>query len=220
MNTVGNKGLQESPGWPVFDEAVLTGLGAPASAVAALTGRGLPVEAPASFVRDGGRELSRADLPGCGVVLFLGRSQDGVDTYWLSLADGSVWAGQSKASDPIDDTHRINTSVAAFQDILAAVSDFEDAGLEEDDKGYEDLVCATIVRAVSADPVVFEEENGKWPVFFEELEYTITSILAGEQALYQLVRQDESGAWVLDHPGYDEDDEDDEEEEKEKDGEG
>jgi hypothetical protein len=60
----------------------------------------------------------------------------------------------------------------------------------------------TTVRAVAADPEAFTEEHAWWSLTFEELEFTIAGIPVGDKAFHQLVRQDESGEWVLDHPGY------------------
>jgi len=64
---------------------------------------------------------------------------------------------------------------------------------DNDPRAYEDLVAVTNIRAVSADPAIFEDEQGWWPVMLEELDYTLPRL--------------QSGRWVLDHPGYDEDDE-------------
>jgi hypothetical protein len=164
--------------------------------------------APQFFIPAGEHEARQVELPGCGAADFLGHSPDGQDTYWLSAVDGSVWTGSGKPGEPVEAARQINTSLEALRAILAAVHDFEAADLDEDDEGYEDLVVATIVRAVSADPGIFEDEEGKWPVYFEELEYTLPDSLAGDDALYQLVRRDEAGQWVLDHPGYDDDEDD------------
>jgi hypothetical protein len=166
---------------------------------------------PRFFVPAGERESRAAELPGVGAADLLGRSPDGLDTYWLSAVDGSVWAGRGKPDEPVEEAHGINSSLEAFRAILAATHDFEAADLDEQDEGYEELVFATIVRAVSADPGVFEDEEGRWPLYFEELEYTLPDSLAGDAALYQLVRRDEAGRWVLDHPGYDDDDVDEDE---------
>jgi hypothetical protein len=68
---------------------------------------------------------------------------------------------------------------------------------------HDDLVCRTIVRAVSAEPEIFTDETSWWAVRLEEAEYSLQGTLRGETPLYGLVRQDESGGCrVLDHPGY------------------
>lgn len=100
-------------------------------------------------------------------------------------------------------TLRVNTSVAGLQGVLHAWCDFEAAEVDEaDEQAYEDAVIQTTIRAVAADPEAFTEENAWWALTFEELEYTIARIPAGGKAFHRLVRQNESGGWILDHPGY------------------
>ena len=77
-------------------------------------------------------------------------------------------------------------------------SDVSPAG----EAAYDALVCRTIIRAVSAEPEAFADETNWWAVTFEEVEYSLQGILRGEEPLHELVRRNESGAWVLDHPGY------------------
>lgn len=195
-----------APAWRPFDRQSLDRLGVPASGLDALAGRGLPENAFEVYVRDPGRELETADLPECGRAVFLGRYTDEWNTYWLRVADGSVWMRWGMLGQPAESTQRINTSVASFQAVLGAWCDLKTTGIDEsDEEAYENAVAATVVRAVSADPEVFTDGESWWPVFFEELEYTLPRPVAGDLPLFQLVRRDESGRWILEHPGYDED---------------
>ena len=192
------------PAWRPFEGETLERLGAPESALDALARQGLPDNAFEVYIRDPARELDVADLPKFGQAVFLGRYTDEWNTYWLRLADGSVWMRWGMLDQPAESTQRINTSVASFQAVLSAWCDLKSSGIDEtDEEAYEDLVAATIVRAVSADPQIFADGESWWPVFFEELEYTLPRAVAGDLPLYQLVRQDESGQWILEHPGYD-----------------
>jgi hypothetical protein len=59
--------------------------------------------------------------------------------------------------------------------------------------------------AVSSDPAAFTDDDGWWPNFFLELELTLPRMIAGNTHLYQLVHQDETGHWVLNHPGFEDD---------------
>lgn len=195
-----------APAWRPFDRASLERLGVPVSALDVLAGRGLPENAFEVYVRDPARELDVADLPECGRAVFLGRYTDEWNTYWLRVADGSVWMRWGMLDQPAESTQRINTSVDSFQAVLGAWCDLKSAGIDESDEGaYEDAVAATVVCAVSADPEIFADGESWWPVFFEELEYTLPRTVAGNLPLFQLVRRDESGRWILEHPGYDED---------------
>lgn len=200
MNTTGS--------WLAYDAERLARIGAPDSSVSALTGRGLPGSAHDLFVRVPARELQVADLPECGRAAFLAQAGDGYwNTYWLSLRDGSIVMRYGKQDEPVDHVKRINTSVTALQAVLEAWCDYKDSGLTPaDGEAYEHLVINTITRAVSADPEAFHDEQAWWPTTFEEVEYTLPGILSGDRALYQLVRQDETGSWVLDHPGYEDED--------------
>ncbi|MBR7828157.1 SUKH-4 family immunity protein [Actinospica sp. MGRD01-02] len=191
--------------WRSFALEALAPLGVSTSVVEALTGRGLPANAFEVYVRDQARELEVADLPGCGQAAFLGRYTDEWNTYWLRLADSSVWMRWGILDRPAESTQRINTSVEAFQAVLGAWCEMKSSSVDEtDEQAYEDLVTETICRAVGADPAVFADGDGWWPVFFEELEYTLPRMVAGDRPLHQLVRCDASGRWILEHPGYDE----------------
>ena len=197
--------------WLRYDGAELARIGVgPGSGTQALSGRGLPVNAHEWFVRVPERELQVAQLPAGPRAAFLARVLDDYDqTYWLSLDDASVWMRYGEDDDASATSQRINGSVAALQEILGAWCDFRDSDISPaDEAAYDDLVCRTIVRAVSAEPEVFTDETHWWAVTFEEVEYSLQGILRGEKPLYELVRRNESGAWVLDHPGY-EDEEDD-----------
>jgi len=107
---------------------------ATATATAALTGRGLPDDACEHFVRVPDRELEEATLPECGRAAFLGRVWDGFhNTYWLSLADGSVWMRYGLNDGPVHHMKQINTSVESFRAILAVYEAYMRA--ESDDPG-------------------------------------------------------------------------------------
>lgn len=71
---------------------------------------------------------------------------------------------------------------------------------------YNDAVSTAIVRAVSSDPDAFTDDEGWWTNYFTELEWSLPCPVAGEVALCRLVRQDPSGQWVLDHPGFEDED--------------
>ena len=91
---------------------------------------------------------------------------------------------------------------------MAAWCDLKATGLDENDyEAYGEAVSAAVLQAVSSGPDAFTDDEGWWPNFFVELEFTLPNMLAGDVHLYQLVRQDEAGEWVLDHPGF-EDEED------------
>jgi hypothetical protein len=202
--------MERDAGWHPYDAQAVAELGMPAEAAAALTGPGLP--AHGIFTRTAERELTVAELPECGRAAYLAQAFDGFfNTYWLKLDDGSVWMRYGVWDEPeIDHVLRVNSSVGALQGVLRAFCAFEDRddALESDVQAYEDAVIRAIVGAVAADPAAFEHENAWWALTFEELEYTIARIPAGEKSFYELVRQDESGEWVFDHPGYEDEDED------------
>lgn len=129
------------------------------------------------------------------------------NSYWLSLADGAIWMRWGTPDEPAGHTQRINTTVEGLQGALAAWCDLQDTGLDENDgEDYEQAVNITVIHAVKSDPTVFTDDEGWWPNFFFELEFTLPRTLAGDAYLYQLVHQDEAGAWVLDHPGRDDED--------------
>jgi hypothetical protein len=199
----------QTPEWSPYDAAALARIGAPAGAAQALAGRGLPRNAFEVFVRSPERELQVDELPGSGPAAFLADYTDDANSFWLALGDGSVWMRWGAPDEPAEDTQAINTSVQGLQGVLGAWCDLKASGLDEnDEQEYEDAVTTTIIRAVSADPEAFRDEEGWWPNFFVELQYTLPRTVAGETNLSQLVRQDESGEWVLDHPGFEDDDED------------
>ena len=160
-----------------------------------LADRGLPHNVFEIFVRAPERELEVAELPGCGRAAILAQYIDDWIIYWLGLADGSIWMTKGDPGQPAENIEKINTTVTGLQKVLAAWCDLKSSGITEnnDPRAYEDLVAVTNIRAVSADPAIFEDEQGWWPVMLEELDYTLPRL--------------QSGRWVLDHPGYDEDDE-------------
>lgn len=203
MRTDGDRLYYEAPAWTPYDPDALEGAGVPQDAAAALSGRGLPRNAYEIFIRTPERELSVADLPDCGRAALLAEYTDEDNSYWVSLTDGSVWMRWGKPDEPADDTQQINTTVAGLQGVLAAWCDLKATGLDEnDEESYEQAVTAAVVGAVSSDPAVFADEEGWWPNFFLELEFTQLRMLAGETHLYQLVHRNEAGQWVLDHPGF------------------
>jgi hypothetical protein len=196
------------PAWRPYGAERLAVLGAPGPAAAALTGRGLPDGAFDHFVRFAERELEEADLPECGKAAFLGHVWEGENnSYWLSLADGSVWMRYGGPDEPVDHMKRINTSVETLQSMLAVYQawvreESEDLDVQE----REDLINQTVIHAVAADPAVFEDDENWWSQTFLEVEFTSAKILEGEKSLFQLVTRDASGRWGLDHPGYEDDD--------------
>jgi hypothetical protein len=208
MRTEGDQLYYETPGWRPYDPAALERTGVPQDAVAALGARGLPRNAYEIFIRDPERELTVADLPGCGPAALLANYTDGDNSYWISLTDGSVWMRWGRLDEPADDSQRINTGVPGLQGVLAAWCDLKATGLDEnDEEEYEQAVNSAVVSAVSSDPAAFTDDEGWWSNFFLELEFTLPRMLIGDAHLYQLVHQDEAGQWVLNHPGF-EDDED------------
>jgi hypothetical protein len=201
------------PTWGPYDAGRLLALGAPAAAVAALTGRGLPDDAYEHFVRVPERELERAVLPECGSAVFLGHVWDGFNnTYWLSLTDGSVWMRYGQYRETLHHMKRINTSVEALQSILAVYLAF--AAVESDriigTEEHEALIAQSVIRAVAADPEVFEEAENWWSLTFQEVEFSSARNLLGDRSLFELVDRDEDGRWGLEHPGYEAEDEQDE----------
>jgi hypothetical protein len=105
---------------------------------------------------------------------------------------------------------RIDTSVAALQTVLDAWCAYKSSeiSVDDDEEAYENLVEAVVLRAVSGDPEAFEDSENWWPRTFEEVGYTAPRMPLGDDPLYRYVRRDESGQWVLEHPGYEDDDED------------
>lgn len=196
------------PAWSPYDAERLAALGASEAAAAALAGRGLPDGVFERFVRFPERELEEADLPECGKVAFLGHVWDGENiSYWLSLTDGSVWMRYGSPDEPADHMKRISTSVEMLQSILAVYETYvRDESDDLDVAEREDLINQTIIHAVAADPVVFEDDENWWPQTFLEIEFTSAKILLGDQSLFQLVTRDAAGRWGLDHPGYEDDD--------------
>lgn len=196
-----------APTWRPYDADRLAALGTPESALDALTRRGLPEDVYEHFVRVPERELAEVDLPECGKAAFLGRVWDGFNnTYWLSLADGSVWMRFGGHDEPVHHMKRINTSVQALQAILTVYGAFQDAESGElDDQAREDLINQAVIHAVAADPDVFEDAENWWSVTFQEVEFNSARILLGDKSLFELVGRDASGRWGLDHPGYEDD---------------
>jgi hypothetical protein len=193
--------------WLTYDAEWLARIGAPDDAIAALARRGLPGDAYGWFVRVPTRELEVAELPECGRAAFLAEAIDGFwNSYWLSLADGSIWMRYGKRDEPVHHVKRINTSVHTLQEILGVWIDYKGSNVspESDEAAYENLVYKTLIRVVSLDPEVFMDEETWWARTFEEVGYTIPRVSLGDRPLYQYVRQDESGQWVLDHPGFEE----------------
>jgi len=195
--------VYETPKWMPYDADELARIGAPDEAVKALSGRGLPHNAYEVFVRDEARELEVAELPGCGSAAFLAAYTDSWNSFWLSLADGSVWLRWGAPDEPAESVLRIDASAAGLQGVLEAWCDLRGSGLDaEDGEEYEDAVVSTVIRAVAADPEVFEDDEGWWSNILVELESTLPGALAGDAHLFQLVSWDEAaGEWVLDYPG-------------------
>lgn len=208
MRTDGDRLYYEAPVWTPYDPGALERAGVPHDAVAALSGRGLPHNAYEIFIREPEREMTVAELPDCGWAALLAEYTDEDNSYWVSVTDGSIWMRWGKPDEPADDTQRINTTVEGLQGVLAAWCGLKATGLDENDgESYEQAVTAAVVGAVSSDPTVFADEEGWWPNFLLELEFTQPRMLTGDAHLYQLVHRNEAGQWVLDHPGF-EDEED------------
>lgn len=207
MRTDGDLLTFEAPEWTPYDAAALERAGVPRDAAVALAGQGLPHNAYEVFIRDPVCELSVADLPGCGPAAFLANYSDEGNSYWVSLSDGSVWMRWGTPDEPADDARKINTTVGGLQGVLAAWCDLKATGIDEsDEERYGQAVTTTVVAAVSSDPAVFTGEEGWWANFFFELEFTLPRMPAGDAPLYRLVRRDETGQWVIDHPGFDDED--------------
>lgn len=119
---------------------------------------------------------------------FLGQVWDGFDdTYWLSLADGSVWMRYGGHDAPVDHMKRINTSVEALQAILAVYEAYARAESDEPgEQAREDLIGQAVVHAVAADPGVFADDENWWPQTFLEIEFSSPRILLGDRSLFQL----------------------------------
>ena len=196
------------PAWSPYDAERLVALGAPEAAAAALTGRGLPGGVFEHFLRVPERELEEADLPECGKAAFLGQVWDGeYNSYWLSLADGSVWMRYGSPDKPVHHMKRINTSAETLQSVLAVYEAYmRDEREDLSGPEREDLINRTVIHAVAADPAVFEDDENWWPQTFLEIEFTSAKILLGDRSLFELVTRDAAGHWGLDHPGYEDDD--------------
>ena len=203
-------GRRLAPLWRSYDVDALARIKVPEGAANALAGRGLPDDAYEYFVRVPERELKVTELPECGRAAFLGQHEDGwYNTYWLSLADGSVWMRYGGRDEPVDHVQRVNGSVPALQKMLDAFCAFEvdEFALEQDFQAYEDLVGRIVLRAVSAEPELFTDSENWWPRTFEEIGYTTPRMLRGDKVLYEYVQRNRSGHWELNHPGYEDDDE-------------
>ncbi|HTJ67427.1 MAG TPA: SUKH-4 family immunity protein [Actinospica sp.] len=198
----------ELPEWQPFDADALARIAAPDGAVTALTRRGLPDNAYQHFTRVPARELEVADLPGCGPAAFLAQVWDGFNnSYWLSLGDGSVWMRYGRQDGPAEFAKRINTCVPALQAVLEAWCAFDGPrhAVENDPPAYERLLDTFILDAVRADPEVYTDPEGWWPRTLEEAGYTGPRFPKGEAPLYEYVSRDGTGAWIIEHPGYEED---------------
>lgn len=158
--------------WRPYDNRRIASLGADGRYTAALVERGLPLDTYKMFFRNPDRELEVRDLPEVGRSAFLGQFEDGVNTYWLNLADGSVWILRGYDDGP-QQTGWINSSVAALQEILGIWDSFIGSGVYEDDDRYEGLVTETIEQARQADPQAFEDEESWWSRVFEEIEFGV-----------------------------------------------
>lgn len=199
----------EPPVWRPYDADTLARIAAPEAAVTALTGRGLPENAYQHFKRVPSRELEVADLPGCGPAAFLAQVEDGFNnTYWLSLSDGSVWMRYGQQDGPVEGARRINTSVPALQAVLDAWCAFDGprGSVANDPPAYEQLLDTFVLDAVRADPGIYTDPEGWWPRTLEEAGFTGPRFLNGDKPLYEYVYRDETGNWVLDHPGYEDED--------------
>jgi hypothetical protein len=209
MRAEGDRLSYERPEWSPYDVGALERLAVPRAVREALGGRGLPHNAYEVFVRDAQRELAAEDQPGCGPAACLGAYTDQDNGYWVSLSDGSIWMRWGSSDDPADDAGQINTTVGGLQGVLASWCGLKATGLDENDgQDYEQAVGAAVVCAVSSDTADFIDEEGWWPGFFLELEFTLPRTLTGHAHFYQLVHLDESGQWVLDYPGFDDEDPD------------
>ncbi len=198
-----------APLWRSYDVDELARVKVPEAAANALAARGLPDNAYEYFVRVPERELKVTELPMCGRAAFLGQHEDGWNnTYWLSLTDGSVWMRYGGRDEPVDHVKRINSSVPALQNMLDVYCAFEADELEAEDdlQAHADLVCRTVLHAVSTEPELFADSENWWPRTFEEIGYSAPGILRGDKVLYEYVQRDRSGRWELNHPGYEEDD--------------
>ncbi len=193
--------------WLPYDPEALTRLGVPSDTAAALGERGLPERAYGWFLRNPERELDVAELPQCGPAAFLAQVNDGLtNTYWLRLADGSVWMRDGLRDETGAKAYEIDQSVRGLQGILAALCGLWYSGLDQDDEGYEAAVIKATIEAVSAEPEAFADEQNWWAGRLEEAQYTLPGMVRDDQMLYELVRRDEAGQWVLDHPGYEDED--------------
>lgn len=94
------------------------------------------------------------------------------NSYWLGLADGSVWMRYGSPDEPVDHMKRINASVETLQSVLAVYEAYVRG--ESDDLGVperEELIGQTVIHAVAADPEVFEDDENWWPQTFLEVEF-------------------------------------------------
>lgn len=158
--------------WMRYDPNKLDTLRVTGRTAAALAGLGLPVDTYKMFFRNADRELEARELPEAGRSAFLGQYEDGVNTYWLSLADDSVWILRGYDDDP-QQVGWVNSSVVALQKILEIWDGFIGSGVYEDNDRYDGLVAETIERAHEADPRAFEDEESWWSRVFEEIEYGV-----------------------------------------------
>ncbi|HTJ67420.1 MAG TPA: SUKH-4 family immunity protein [Actinospica sp.] len=184
MRIDGDRLYYETPGWSPYDLGALGRAKVPRTAATVLGGRGLPHNAYEIFIRDQTRELSVAELPGCGPAAFLADYTDQDNSYWVSLSDGSIWMRWGAPGHPAHEAARINTTVGGLQSVLAAWCDLKACGLDENDgEDYEQAVAAAVVRAVGGDADAFADDEGWWPSFFLELEFTLPRMPAGDAHL-------------------------------------
>jgi hypothetical protein len=117
------------------------------------------------------RELELTELPECGAAAFLAQNEDGYNnTYWLSLADGSVWMRYGVVGKPIHHVKLINVSVPKLRGMLEVWCALKAAepSVEDERPAYERLVEETVLRAVSTEPEAFADSENWWPRTFEE----------------------------------------------------
>lgn len=100
--------------WMPYDHQKLDRLQVTDLSANALLRSGLPVDTYKTFFRNAERELEVRELPEAGRSAFLGQYEEGVNTYWLSLADESVWIIRGYDDGP-QQVGWVNSSVIAFQ---------------------------------------------------------------------------------------------------------
>ncbi|WP_308406819.1 SUKH-4 family immunity protein [Streptomyces sp. AC555_RSS877] len=155
--------------WLPFEQVALRSAGLRSADAELLAERGLPNDSNRMFVRNARRELHLQEFPRVGPAVFLGDFEDGVNSYWLSVADGSVWIKKGYEGTEGDFT-RVNSSLYTFQRMLEIWEGFIFSGVQEEDDSYDALVEQVVTEAGDADPEVFEDEDSWWSRVFEEIE--------------------------------------------------